>query len=421
MINDDERISSSSPTEIAVAFDVSVSTVYGWIRRGRLNITREDGRIAVLFDEHYSILVRDWINKKYSKTPEPFFPNELTDYGDWHQTIDYISWLFKVCYSDRSEVKKKQFNIRRIFENYLTTHKISLKSVRNNFHSGNLALVAITDDLKRGWYNELAFSYPQKVATLGISFREIHANLAISNNRFLFPSWKITEAYYSAYFYFRSIALYKNPNFRLEEHKATLNSFKSSALKNFQKSLWKFPLDIEYRPGKRFYAAKTLVGTIDHLKYGYCKHPRAPYLSPLDIVKKVQDHYRRRAKRFKKSAHYTIFDFLLEFRIWANYLDIDNLLSFYGGGYKAFLDQNLSLLLFFFGGLCELPFIANFGEEKYLYELQNLYTLFSKNNDEGKHNFVYTPIYQRMRIYRLIGFVESEINVEIPPDENLII
>jgi hypothetical protein len=77
-----------------------------------------------------------------------------------------------------------------------------------------------------------------------------------------------------------------------------------------------------------------------------------------------------------------IFDFLHDFRVWANYQNIDDLLSLRGIGYKAFIDQNLSLLLFMIGGITEICYIAVHGAESYLRNLQKLYDLFALNNPQ---------------------------------------
>lgn len=404
--------------DFAKLFEAKPSAVYRWIKRGKITAMKVDGKIIIPHDDLYSSFVTEFIKKKYDRLQEPYFPEELLAYSDWHQTLDYISWLFKVTYSLPNDLKKKLFNIRYIFENYLKIYKIDLKKVKSHFISNDLKNKDITDDLKRGWYNELAFIYPLKSATLGISFREITENFEVSATRFSFPSWKITECYYSSYFYLRSISQYKNPNFRIQEHKATLNCFKNNALDSLRKTLWKFPLDIEYKPKSKFFASKTLVGHIKYFSYNYSKHPRTPNLLPLEIVKVIYSDFQKRGKRFSKPMHYTIFDFLLEFRIWANYLDIDNLFNLYGGGFKGFLDQNLSLLLFFMGGITEIIYISVFGEQQYLIELQNLYSLFAKNNNDIKDNFIYSSVYQRMKIYKLIGFINAEIKIESIINEN---
>lgn len=407
-----------TPKEMAKLFEVPTSSVYSWIKKGKLTAIRDKGKLTIPHDELYSSFVTEFIKKKYDVEPEPYFPDELLAYSDWHQTLDYFSWLFKVCYSHPNDLKKKQFNIRVIFENYLTSNKIDLKKIKGQFNSSDIKIKGITDDFKRGWYNELAYIYPLKNATLGISFREVTENLKISATRFSFPSWKITECYYSSYFYIRSIALYKNPNFRIQEHKATLNTFKNNALDGLKKTLWKFPLDIEYKPKTKYFASKTIAGQLKHLKHNYSRHPRIPNLLPLEIVKDIYSNFQKRGKTFNKPMHYTLFDFLLEFRIWANYLDIDNLLNLYGEGFKGFLDQNLSLILFFIGGMTELIYISVFGEEQYLNELQNLYTLFAKNNSDIKDNFIYSSVYQRMKIYKLRGYITNEIKIDSIINDN---
>jgi hypothetical protein len=408
MINVDQLTVS----EVSKIFEVPTSTLYGYIKKGRLTTTQLNGKLNIVRDDLFSSFVREQLHERYEDNSEPYFPEELLEYSDWHKTLDYISWLFKTCYSHPNDLKKKNFNIRNIFENYLTINKVDLKKVKAQFHSQDLKIKSITDDLKRGWYNELAFIYPLKNSTLGISFREISENLKISNKRFSFPSWKITECYYSSYFYLRTIAQYKNSNFRLQEHKATLNSFKNNALENLKKTIWKFPLDIEYKPKKKYYASKTLAGSLQYLKHKYSNHPRTPNLSPLEVTKDIYSNFQKRGKSFNKPIHYTLFDFLLEFRIWANYLDIDNLLSLYGEGFKSFLDQNLSLILFIIGGLTELIYISVMGEKQYIIELQNLYTLFAKNNSDIKDNFIYSSVYQRMKIYKLRGYINDEIKIE---------
>lgn len=408
MTNDDQL----TVQELSKGLDISLSTIYNDIKTGKLNAVKVNGRFYIDRDDLFSSFIRKQLDRGYAHISDPYFPEELEGYSDWHKTLDYFSWLFKTCYSHPNDLKSKRFNIRYIFENYLTINQVDLKKIKTQFSSQDVKEKSITDDLKRGWYNELAFIYPLKYSTLGVSFREISENLKVSSTRFSFPSWKVTECYYSSYFYLRTIAQYKNPNFRLQEHKATLNAFKNNALESFKRTLWSFPLDIEYKPNKKFYPSKTLVGLLPHLKYKYSNHPRTPHHSPFKVTKEIYSNFKKRAKRFTKPVHYTLFDYLLEFRIWANYLDIDNLLSLYGRGFKSFLDQNLSLLLFIIGGLTELIYVSVFGEQQYLRELQQLYNLFAKNNSDIKDNFIYSSVYQRMRIYKIRGYINDEIKVE---------
>ena len=116
-----------------------------------------------------------------------------------------------------------------------------------------------------------------------------------------------------------------------------------------------------------------------------------------------------------------LFDYLHDFRIWANYLDIDNLLSLWGSGYKTFIDQNLSMLLFFIGGISEIGYLSVFEESHYLKQLQSLYDLFVTNNPELESEFINTPVYQRLLIYNGLGLVNRKITLKQKDVLNLVV
>ncbi len=116
-----------------------------------------------------------------------------------------------------------------------------------------------------------------------------------------------------------------------------------------------------------------------------------------------------------------LFDYLHDFRIWANYLDIDNLLSLWGSGYKAFIDQNMSTLLFFIGGISEIGYMSVFGEEKYSEQLQSLYNLFITNNPELANEFINTSTYQRQLIYSEFGLVKKVIVLKSTAELNKVV
>ncbi|HMF85865.1 MAG TPA: hypothetical protein VK598_05890 [Nitrospiraceae bacterium] len=99
-----------------------------------------------------------------------------------------------------------------------------------------------------------------------------------------------------------------------------------------------------------------------------------------------------------------------DFRVWANYLNIDDLLRLWGSGYKSFIDQNLSLLLFFVGGIAELCYIACAGQARYLHQLQQMYDLTTKNLLISSSEFKNTPLYQRHMIYKNLGFIRRVID-----------
>jgi hypothetical protein len=262
---------------------------------------------------------------------EAYVPNELLEYNEWHQFLDEFSWLIKICYSPKEIVKNKRFRLDQLFSNYISIHKISLKRLAQVYRSTVLPSTRIiTDDLKRGWYNELAYLLPLRNSTLGLSFTDIDLNKAASNARFTFPSWRITTAYYSIYFYLRSMTVHKFSGFRLEEHGATISCFKNNLVSPLEKVIWKFPFDIKYVPKVRVHRNKIYLNMVDCVKYQYSHHPRPPHSAPFEIFEYLYKTFRKRARNRPKPISYTLFDYLHDFRIWANYLDIDNLLSLWG-------------------------------------------------------------------------------------------
>jgi len=410
-----------SVQELAKSLQIDTSTIYRWIHAEKIQVTKEDNHYLIPVYENRDFFIQQ-IRIKSLKAQSSWIPKELSKYNSWHEIIDQFGWLIKICYSSKMDIKNRKFRVDRLFINYLKFHNISKEKVRNIFLTNpNKNVLLITDDLKRGWYNELAFSFPLKEATLGLSFSDIETNKNISERRFSFPSWRITTSYYTIYFYIRSITLLKQTGYRIEEHSATLNSFKNCVFQPLSNALWKFPFDIIYIPGKRFTNQTLKNKEFEYLKYGYCNHPRPPHYSARQLIDKIYNTYKKNGKRTKNNKRYSFFDFLHDFRIWANYLDINNLLSLWGPGYKAFLDQNLSLILFFIGGFSEICFLAVYEVDKYMSELQNFYDSFVSNNKELVNDFVNTPVYQRHLLYYQLGWIDKKIKLKKPENPNKII
>lgn len=407
--------------EIAIFAGVSVSTVYKWIKNGKLKASKQGRNYELSFSENDKFLTAQ-LKKKHNKPQLAWTPKEIEDYSEWHELIDEFCWLIKICYSSKDDIKRKKFRLDRLFVNYLTYHKVTLKKVRQVFLSNTSPKIQrITDDLKRGWYNELSYIFPLRKSTLGLSFSDISLNQPDSSIRFAFPSWRITSAYYSTYFYLRALTLQKQDGFRLQEHNATILGFKNNLLQPLERVLWKFPFDISYTPRTRVYKRNLLIGTLPHTKYKYTFHPRPPHRSVSEIFEHIYKTFSRKSNLKTKPSNYMLFDYLHDFRIWANYLDIDNLLSLWGSGYKSFIDQNMSTLLFFIGGISEIAYMSVFGEEKYTEQLQSLYGLLIANNPELENEFINTSIYQRHLIYCELGLIKKVIALNTPVDLNKVL
>lgn len=412
----------SSIKELSDFFEKSPRTIKEWIKDGKLEAIKTSEGYEIRGTDKNNDLVTKQFEKRRNRLFEAYTPKELTEYSEWHQLLDELCWLLKICYSPDFSVKRKKFRADIIFVRYIQTHKITLKTVKSIFTANQThTLKAISDDLKRGWYNELAFVVPLKPSTLGLSFADINANSDSSSMRFAFPSWKVITAYYSIYFYLRGMSLQKFKNFRLAEHGATISTFKNNLLNPLSKVLWKFPLDITYKPGQRIHRDKLFFNTIRHTKFQYASHPRTPHLQAGGLYENIYQAYRKKARRTKNPTTYMLFDFLHDFRIWANYQNIDDMLSLWGTGYKAFIDQNLSLILFMIAGISEIAFIAVQGVDEYIQSLQKIYDLFAMNNPQLESAFTNTPLHQRYELYKEFGFVDQELKLKTELNPNTVI
>ncbi len=412
---------TTSIQDIVQFTGVTTGTVYKWIRTGKLKAIKEGKNYDIPFTENKDFLLAQ-LKKKREKLQLAWTPKEIEDYSEWHELLDELCWLIKICYSSKDDIKHKRFRLDQLFVNYLTFHKVTLKKVSQAFASNPKPnFLRVTDDLKRGWYNELSYALPLRKSTLGLSFSDITLNKEDSSIRFAFPSWRITSAYYSAYFYLRAITLQKQDGFRIQEHNATILGFKNNLLQPLMRALWKFPFDIIYTPKTRVYKRNLLIENLGHTRYNYSCHPRPPHRTASQIFERVYKSFSKKAKLRTKPSSYMLFDYLHDFRIWANYLDIGNLLNLWGSGYKTFIDQNLSTLLFFIGGISEIGYISVFGDAKYFEQLQGLYNLFIANNPELESEFINTPIYQRHLIYNEIGFAKSKIVLKAKVNLNVVV
>jgi hypothetical protein len=389
---------------------VTPATIYNWIKAGRLEATKTNGRLVVPDTANNRAVIFQEFERARSRPAAAWVPQGIKGYDKWHQVLDEFMWLLKVCYSDKLSIKRRVFRLDALFRKYMLAANVSIKKVRNTFASQSASPnLLVIRDLMRGWYNELALAFPTRPSTLRQSYADIELNKPSSNVRMAFPSWRITTAYYAFYFYLRAITLIKQSGFRLEEHGTTIQCFKNGVVRPLGQTLWRFPFDITYSPKSRTRMSRLLCRTIPHGQFVYCRHPRAPHRSPIESYKHVANRFRAKGRSAKLPAMYTVFDYMHDFRVWANYADIDNMLSLHGVGYKTFLDQNLSMLLFFVGGIAEICVMAALGSHNYLRQLQRFYDVFASNNPELEPAFAETPPSQRLDIHRNLGFADGTL------------
>lgn len=394
---------------------VSTTTVRRWIRDGKLRAPKVDGAYVIPIDDNINFIV-DRLRERYGKPPEPWIPEELKDYAEWHTVLDEFVWLLKVTYSSREDLQRRQFRLDRIFASYLIRLGPDLVQIRGAFRgNAGVAPAEVISDLRRGWYNELAYSFPMRASTLGLSFRDVEANKTASAERMLFPSWRFIQAYYAVYYYIRTLTRQKFGAFRIEQHTATLAAFKNNVSSVLDEVLWAWPLNMGYVPRRRILRAKLPVSTIQHLQWQYARHPRAPHRTPLESFEFVLAEFKRRGRSGKRPTAYNLLDYLYDFRVWANYQDIENILKLWSPGYRTIVDMNLAVIVFLTGGVAELAVLAQRGEAEYRKQLQSFYDTVATGNTSIAEAFGSVPLYQRFEIYRTLGLVSEPIKLKAEP------
>ena len=399
-----------SVTEVASVLHVSAGTVRRWIRAGRVLAVREGQELRIPIGQNF--LVERLHHAFASSNRHPYTPTALRTYAGWHNTLDELVWLLKVAYTSPYDLKKRRFRLDSLFAAYIRTNRLAIPAMRRALASPSARRWRLVeDDLKRGWYNELAFCIPLRPSTLGLGFSDIQANMDASGARFAFPSWPVVKAYYAAYFFLRSVSLQKQPDLRLQEHAAAIRVFKHNVVGAIDGVLWCFPLNLAHFAGHSSPSASGLARRFPHWRFQFARHPREPHRSPTECVKRIRAVLRHRSRTGARQTTYGLFDLLHDLRVWVNYQDIDNMLHLWGGGYRAFLDMNLGALLFFIAGTAELAFIATRGPAAYVRQVQAVYELLTENNVGLRAEFRASPLYQRHQIYWQLGLVQVPLRL----------
>jgi hypothetical protein len=313
---------------------VTSKTVYRWIASGK--VCAQDGpqgRTITFGANEVFLLAR--LRESAVRPIPAWVPIEIAGFNAWHDVLDELCWLLKVQYSCNDVVRRRKFRLDHLFASYFSSNELTIRKVGVAFDQKSASpLKAVTDDLKRGWYNELAFSTPVRPFTLDLSFAAVESNKAVSCSRFAFPSWRIAQMYYASYFFLRAMTLIKTDRFRLEEHSAAIRAFEHSLQSPLRKCLWKFPFDLRFEPSRDSNGQRR-PNRCPRSDYAYTYHPRPPHRSPTNICQHIRRIFKRNATRGKNPVVYGLPDFLRELRVWANYKDIDNLLRLFGPGYKS--------------------------------------------------------------------------------------
>lgn len=355
-------------------------TVRRWIKNGTLKTEVVDNQEYVSFKDN-STLLRAMLFREPRRRLNVYAPEDLPAYSTWHDAFDCLVWLLCVQYTTPDAARTRRFRLDHLLAAYLKAGESNRKRIKLCYepHTKRSTKRA-RQDLLRGWYHELAYSLPLRHTTLEISSGAITDGLDASASRFAFPTWRIVSNYYSAYFMIRSATALKTSEFRQQEHRSSLNAFKANLASPLRPVLWRYPLGIEVRRSHNGFVTDGIEKQQDHLKFAYCRHPRDPHRTPAELQDKLTQLYLRQAK-LTGSHSYGLMDLLRDFRVWANYQDIDNLVKLRSRAYKAYLDRNLAIILFFVCSLAELSYISVVGPGRFLNRLQQLYDFVTRDNE----------------------------------------
>ncbi len=146
-----------SVDQLSDVLHVTPATVYRWISEGKLDATKTNGTLTIIESETNRAFFLSEFEKRRNRPPVAWVPKEIKAFDKWHHLLDELMWLLKVCYSDPSDIRRKAFRLDRLFHAYVTTNSVTLAKIRNTFASSSSSAASLgLNDLKRGWYNELA-------------------------------------------------------------------------------------------------------------------------------------------------------------------------------------------------------------------------------------------------------------------------
>ncbi|MBZ9715603.1 hypothetical protein [Deinococcus multiflagellatus] len=124
-------------------------------------------------------------------------PKEIQEYLEFHETINQFTWLLKVRYSPKRELRKRAMRLDSIFANYLRKNKVQLSRLQRLMPSeapDSMRQQRASESLRKVWYNELAYLQPSPPDVMHIDMLGVSHNLERSQDRLLFLSWRVTQA-----------------------------------------------------------------------------------------------------------------------------------------------------------------------------------------------------------------------------------
>lgn len=395
----------------------------GWVRAkiddGTLKVVSSDGapmlesaaiRTIAQSDEYWAF--KD--DERVRSLQSPYIPDHLRDYHRFHKTLNDFTWLLKAYFTPRPLLKQGHFRLDHLLQHYLrevpTIEKIGKAFAGKGALSTTQARTA-SESLKKVWYNELAFASPALGVPLMLDKRGVGMNLGSSADRLAFPSWRITQAYYVSYHAGRALADLCGLSYRPEEHHAPMRAFKNSGFGPAARTVLRFPFNLALRSQKARFADLRILEGKPHLKFQYASHPRPPNHSFSETGQSVLDalHDARRERWSAASAGepFLLTDFLYQFRVWANYVDVENIVALKSGGFRAYLDLDLHTINFFLSAVVELVALARLGASRVILLAEEFHHDFVKGDEKLWNSTGLHPLNVRLRIYEHAGRLDG--------------
>lgn len=355
--------------------------------------------------------------------PEVYVPSELRLYHPFHEALNNFTWLLKARWAQRGDLKRRRFRLDQVLQGYAEHQVRSLERVRRSLldPKAESRPAGAEASLRKVWYNELAFASPQLTDPLILDSQGVTANYGASAERLTFASWRIAEAYYTVYHAIQALLELRGTPYRREQHEATHRAFKGSALGPLTGTLFGFPFHLAGEPGGVSWGLEALPEDTQYLRHQYASHPRYRTWPGGPGGQSFEETARALLATFSQHARdagpavYMLPDLLSDLRIWANYVEIDSLVALRASGFRAYLDQDLHILVFCYAGIAEIGALAVLGPGRTAEVASQFFTEFVAQNESLWRAPAPHGLDVRFRLYEHLGWLGGARWCPSPP------
>jgi len=406
--------------EASAYWGVGISSLRSLIVQGRL-AANKDGQAYQIAKRELDAFERAHTEEVFTarlkllNTETPYIPSALHHYHKFHDALDRFTWLLKAYYTPRDLLSHGRFRLDVLLQHYIQESVQPSSKIASALKLKQFSYMRKeqSEALEHVWYNELAFCYPPVEDPFLLTPAAVNTNSEASYERLQFPSWRITKAYYTVYHSIRALCDICGVSYRRKEHISPLKTLNATKLAPLSRVVIAFPFSLGYgakAKGTRY--VSYLSKPKPHLAYKYANHPRPPHESFDRTLEGFIGHLRRGwlswppSKRL--SQQYMLPDLLRDFRNWVNYVDIGNMLSLYGPGYRGYLDMNLRIVVFFYVAIVELVAIAVFGPKEVIKHMKEFEQLFIHKSDALWDIGGLLPTHIRFSLFEHLGRLDDE-------------